>query len=144
MSVIAWDGKSLAADKRTVIGTLVRTTTKIFRVRNCLVGYSGDACSGEEMLHWFRKGAKPEDFPIWLRAEDMSVEMLVVDKSKTLLVYVGTPHPITLHDDCYAMGSGGDFALAAMYCGKNAEEAVEVACLLDSACGNGVDVLPFK
>ena len=33
MTVIAWDGRTLAADKRAVFGgNLILTTTKIFRV----------------------------------------------------------------------------------------------------------------
>lgn len=39
------------------------------------------------------------------------------------------------------MGSGRDFAIAAMHCGKTAREAVEIASLYENGCGNGVDVL---
>ena len=63
MTVLAWDGHTLAADKRAVMGTMILTTTKIFRVGDALVGYAGDACFGEEMVAWFKRGAKPEDFP---------------------------------------------------------------------------------
>jgi ATP-dependent protease HslVU (ClpYQ) peptidase subunit len=40
-----------------------------------------------------------------------------------------------------ATGSGRDYALAAMHCGKTAREAVEIACLFETGCGNGVDEL---
>lgn len=77
MTVIAWDGKTLAADKRVGYGNMHRTTTKIRRVGDALVG-----CSGS-----------------------------------------------------------GSLAVAAMHLGKSAREAVEIACLYDMNCGNGIDTL---
>lgn len=43
MSVIAWDGERLAADKRATLGTLIRTTTKVFHLGDALAAYAGDA-----------------------------------------------------------------------------------------------------
>lgn len=143
MSVIAWDGKRLAADKRACLGTTIRTTTKIFTVYDCLVGYCGEASFGEELLAWFRAGANPAEFPASLRGKDDWAELLVIVPGKIITKYERTPYPLTFHDEYFAIGSGRDFALAAMYCGKTAIEAVKVACLFDSACGNGIDVLPY-
>ena len=46
-----------------------------------------------------------------------------------------------VEDQFAAWGSGRDFALTAMHLGKSAREAVEIACLFENGCGNGVDVL---
>jgi hypothetical protein len=40
-----------------------------------------------------------------------------------------------------ALGSGSDAALGALYHGASAREAVEIASLVDTATGDGVDSL---
>lgn len=141
MTIIVWDGFCLAADKRAVLGTLIRTTTKIFKVRNHLLGYAGDADAGEEMLAWFKDGADPGLFPTNQREDDRWSGLLVIGPDKRIFTYERTPHPLKFHDEQFAIGCGRDFALAAMYLGQSAPEAVKVACAFDYACGNGVDVL---
>lgn len=144
MSVIAWDGKTLAADKRACYGTTILTTTKIFRVGDCLVGYTGDAVFGEQMLAWIRAGANVEDFPAAQRDKDDWCGVLVITPEGKVSRYERTPNPMTYEDEFFAAGSGGDFALAAMHLGKTAREAVELACKLDSGCGNGVTELTLE
>lgn len=139
MSVIAWDGRTLAADKRACIGTLIRTTTKIFRVGDALCAYAGDAAGGEEMLAWFRAGAKPADFPAGQRTDEWA-GLLVVRRGE-ILKYERSPHPVRFEDKFFSIGCGRDFALAAMHLGHDARTAVEVAIALDSGCGNGIDTL---
>lgn len=141
MSVIAWDGKTLAADKRACYGTAILTTTKIFKVNDCLVGYTGNATFGEQMLAWFRAGLRPEDFPASQRDKDDWAAFLVIWPSGAIGRFERTPYPLTYEGQFFAAGSGGDFALAAMHLGKTAREAVELACLLDSGCGNGTTEL---
>lgn len=141
MTVIAWDGKTLAADKRACIGSMIRTTTKIFKVRDCLVGYSGDATFGEQVLAWFMDGENPKEFPAQNRDKDDWAGLLVIRADGAIHKYERTPHPIKFEDEKFAFGSGRDFALAAMYCGKTAKEAVELTIELDNGCGNGVDTL---
>lgn len=143
MSVIAWDGKTLAADRRASLGTLIRTTRKIFMRQYGLVGYAGDADQGEEMLRWLEAGAVAADFPPSQRDRDNWAGVLVINPDRQILKYERTPYPLTFHDGFFAIGSGRDFALAAMHLGKTAREAVEVACHFDSGCGNGVDEIEF-
>jgi 20S proteasome alpha/beta subunit len=139
VSVIAWDGTTLAADKRATLGSLIRTTTKIFRVGDALCAYAGSAAGGEEMLAWFRDGAKPESFPASQRTDEWS-GLLVVRKGE-ILKYEQAPYPLRFEDKFIAIGCGRDFAMAAMHLGHDARTAVEVAIALDSGCGNGIDAL---
>jgi hypothetical protein len=143
MSVIAWDGVTLAADKRASLGTLIRTTTKIFRSGDALVAYAGEAAFGEEVRAWFNRGANPEDFPAGNRDKDDWAGLLVIRKGQPIARYERTPYPLLFEDKQFAIGCGRDFAIAAMHLGKTAKEAVEVAIALDSGCGNGVDTLQF-
>lgn len=141
MSVIAWDGKTLAADKRACNGTLIRTCTKIFRVYGNLIGYAGDAPFGESMRHWIASGEKPEDFPDSQRDKEDWAGVLIIRPNGQIQKYERTPHPLTFEDQFFAIGSGRDFALAAMHLGLDAKQAVEVAIHFDSGCGNGIDTL---
>jgi hypothetical protein len=140
MTVIAWDGKTLAADKRCVNNGLHRTVTKIYRIGDSLIAYSGDAVQGNQMLQWFRDGADVAAYPASQRDKEDWVVFVVVDASG-VRVYERTPYPILIEDEKYACKSGRDFAIAAMHCGKTAREAVEVACVFDVGCGNGIDAL---
>lgn len=155
MSVIAWDGKTLAADKRACRGTFIYTSTKIFRERviwnnnpsderEVLMGYCGDADGGQEMMAWFKKGADPEKFPASQRHPDQWAGLFVVTKIGRLLKFERTPYPVPIDDEKFTLGSGREFAMVAMHLGKTAREAVEIACLFDSACGNGIDELTLR
>jgi hypothetical protein len=131
----------MAGDKRATIGTLIRTTTKIFNVGDALAAYSGDSDFGEEILAWFKDGHKPSLFPAHQRDGDICGGLLVVWNDRSIWKYERTPYPVIFPPQQFAIGSGRDFALAAMHCGKTAREAVQVACEFDSGCGNGIDVL---
>lgn len=142
MTCIAWDGKTLAADKRASNSGLSHTTTKIFRIGNELVGFSGDASSGRELLEWYRAGAVVTDFPQKQRDNDEG--RLLVIRGGGVIVYEKTPYPIHFEDEIFATGSGRDYAMAAMHLGCSAEQAVKVACHFDTDCGNGIDVLELQ
>lgn len=141
MTVIAWDGSHMAGDKRTNFGGLHATTTKVQRINGCLVGCAGNTAQIAEMHHWFAQGAKREDFPAMQRDVKECVTMMVVEPSGRILQYENTPDPIVIENRFWAIGSGRDFAMAAMFLGQGASHAAEVACALDLGCGNGVDVL---
>ena len=138
MTVIAWDGKTLAADKRATNAGMIRTVTKIFRVDDSIVAIEGNLDQGMLMLAWVRDGCDPDTFPESQNDEDRWVNVTVADKDG-LRQYQQTPYPFKIEDKLFASGSGRDFALAAMHLGKSAVEAVEVACVFQSDCGNGCD-----
>lgn len=135
MTVIAWDGKTLAADRRASVCGLARSVHKIERVKGMLVGMSGDHATAAELLKWFVSGG---EFPA--KAREDTATLLVVDHSGVHL-YTAGPEPMMVLDGHMAVGSGRDYALMAMHLGKTAKEAVELTCLFDVNCGNGVDVL---
>jgi 20S proteasome alpha/beta subunit len=139
MTVIVWDGRTLAADKRASCNGIVRTTTKIFRVRDMLVGLAGDADYSRAMLQWVIAGMNEDRFPEHQKTSADYVSVLVITKSREILKFERTPYPIVFEDKVFAMGSGRDFALAALHLGCDARRAVEVACALDVSCGNGID-----
>lgn len=141
MTVIAWDGRTLAADKRGTIAGMAYTVTKIHRVRGELVAFSGSGSHAAEILEWFKGDRKPETFPRRTDADE-AAGMLVIDKDRRVLQYAwNCPYPEMIEGSFYARGAGRDYAMAAMHLGKTAREAVEVACAFDVSCGNGIDTL---
>src|SRR3954469_12718510 len=131
MTVIAWDGKTLAADRRSVVSGTIRGTTKISRhpERRELIAITGSLSDGLEVRNWYLSGAVPESFPATCRqAENFS--RLIVIREDGVFGYEGAPIPIKFDDQRVAYGSGADFAMAAMHLGRDAVEAVQVACAL--------------
>lgn len=141
MTCIAWDGTTLAADRRCCYGSMISEATKIHRVNGLLVGGSGDFPFILAMIEWIRDGRKLEAFPKHQSDKDDWQPILVIELEGITSIYERTPYPIRQEQKHVAIGSGREFARAAMYIGKTAREAVEVACALDSGCGNGIDTL---
>ena len=140
MTIIAWDGKTLAADRAATNCGYQRSATKIFRVPGGIVGFAGDESRAMAFLEWFKGRCDPAKFPEFQKG-DGAVGCLFVLDDVTNLAYLSTAYPAVHTDKFDAIGSGRDYALAAMYLGHDAKRAVEVACALDNDCGNGIDML---
>lgn len=144
MTVIAWDGKTLAADKLAVNGVTKTTVTKIHRVGGELVGYVGELTAGLELFGWYEAGAVPADFPQSVRDAKGGGSLVVVRSDRTVWKYEGCPMSFRLEGPFCAFGSGDESALIAMDCGKTAKEAVLIASKYNIYCGNGVDTLTLE
>jgi hypothetical protein len=145
MTVIVWDGHTLAADKRMSDNGYPATTTKIFRAPNgALLGGSGDSDAVSALRRWYCDGADRTEYPNNRDGDTCCGRLLVITPEGKVTMYLRGPDPLLIEDRMYAMGSGGDFALAAMHLGHDARHAVEVACALDTDCGNGIDTLTLE
>jgi hypothetical protein len=153
MTVIAWDGRTLAADKRATNSGLQRTVTKVFKVLRpatekrgahfLLVAGSGGYDLLIEMVKWITEGEDPATFPAAQRTKEDYCPMVVIDQNE-LYVYEMQPSRFHFEDRHYACGSGRDFALMAMRLGKSATEAVELTSEFQVDCGNGVDSVSLE
>lgn len=144
MTVICYANGVLAADKRATNNGMARTVTKIRRVRGHLCGGAGDFAMLQEMFAWFERGADPADVPAFQKTSDF-VSFLAITPEGRILKYEQSAYPIDFTESgSYVFGSGRDYAAAALYLGKSAKEAVEVASALDTTCGNGVDTLELE
>ncbi|MES2352088.1 MAG: hypothetical protein V4641_31350 [Pseudomonadota bacterium] len=144
MTVIVWDGKTLAADKRCSYGGMNCTVTKIFRVGALLVGGSGDVPYIQAMVDWVRRGRNVADYPVDQRDKDNWQPIIVIEPSGKAMMYERTPYPIIYDDTVMVLGSGREYARAALYMGATAAEAVAVTSALDVNCGNGIDTLRIE
>lgn len=145
MSIIVWDGKTLAADKQATNAGLKAVVTKIFRVGDDLVGFSGDLAYIGGMKHWLETGAEPQNFPKHQEDKDDWVGTLVIKPDGRVLKYERCAYPIDFSQNTVmCIGSGRDFAYGALAMGADAVKAVEVTCKYEAFCGIGIDTLTFK
>lgn len=143
MTVIAWDGTTLAADKRATGGAMASTVTKIHRLPDGLVAFSGGGAHASELLNWFYGARNPDTYP--RRNDDDGAGSLMVNLDGVVFMYSsGSPFPERIEDPFFARGSGRDYAMAAMHLGCDARRAVEVACAFDVYCGNGIDTMRLE
>lgn len=145
MTVIVFDGKTLAADRQaTAAGGRVYPATKLRRVRRLDGDYllGGDGCLSQllELFAWFEAGAEPADWPKSQVPEGFTF-LWVVSPSGKAWHYEETPIPVPCEAKVFVSGAGGELALGALAMGATARKAVEVACLYHSGCGLGVDEL---
>lgn len=144
MTCIAWDGKTLAADKQSTSHGMRRTTTKIHRVSDGMIAMCGGGAHCYALLAWFKSQRNPEEWP-QCTDEDSSGSVIHFTRDG-VFVYNGAGFPCgePIEDKFIAFGCGRDYAMAAMHLGRTAIEAVEVACVFDTGCGMGIDTLEFE
>lgn len=142
MTTIAWDGKTLAADRCRVSGRGMKQPIQKLRVCGRFVfGGTGDLADLEAVARWLRAGARWRDRP---KVDGDQSGGLVVD-SKTLKLYLLQGDPATLCElpiGPASVGSGSPYAAAAMACGKDACAAVVVAAKFDDGTDFGWDAWP--
>lgn len=142
MTTVAWDGKTLAADSRCTSSGLAYNVTKVWRLSDGrLFGATGTMSYASAVKDWLNgEGPKPEGVKeftgIRIRwgADSPVIELC----DENLCFYAIEPELKQ-----FALGSGRDYALAAMALGKSAAEAVELAARFDVYTGLPVVTLSF-
>lgn len=146
MTTIAFDGKTVAADRQvTVGGTPVKApfpkiTRVTYRGVKSIVGFTcGNVCHVMPVIEWIKNECPMDDAPdIHNEGKDFSLMLVNADgvfySSESLIL-------VPLGMVKWAVGSGSDFALGAMAAGANAKRAVTLTMGLDVSTGMGIDVL---
>lgn len=144
MTCIAWDSRSLAADRKAT-GDQVMNVAKIARLPDgAFMAACGYVDHMVEVSLWLQNGARDADKPDLSREGEPS-NFLLIDKT-------GKPYWLTwpwlrlvpIAEPYIAFGSGGDYAMGAMAMGAGAKRAVSIACQFDPYCGKGIDVVRVR
>lgn len=132
MTTIAWDGKTIAADKRSSYHG--NPTSKLHRMKDgSICGQSGDKETGLEMIAFLdERGKEPAR-----GTEELTILRVHPDGSAEMCHNKGQFFPVNF--PFFAIGSGSDYAMGAMAAGATAAEAVEIAARFDKDTGGGVD-----
>lgn len=139
MTTIAWDGRSLAGDTQSsVCGNRVKAQ-KIWRLNDDLLfGGSGEFQIVLAVKDWLNGGAEKPKLP-----SDAEFSGLLIRRGRAFRLWSYLVE-VEILEPYAACGTGQDFALAAMFLGKSAEEAVWVACQFDVNTGGDVEVLDYE
>lgn len=141
MSVIAWDGETLAADRQGTSAGMRHAVKKIYKINDELIGITGSFDNGIALLNWY-KDPDNYPFPECQKTEDYS-GLLIIEKDGSIWVVHKQPFKLQFFSKFHAVGAGRDFAMAAMYLGSSSTEAVRIASIYETSCGMGVDSLTF-
>src|SRR4051812_17635316 len=110
MSIIAWDGRTLAADRQATRQEMRRAGRKIWRLKNGeLASINGIEAAGRELLKWYESGADPAKYPP-LQATTDWAQMTIISP-RGVFDYEQRPIPVEVTDKFMAWGSGRDYAL---------------------------------
>ncbi len=126
MTTIAWDGKTLAVDSKSCMGSIVESTSAKKLYLNVgeykAVAVTGELLEALDVIDWL-KGDKLGKFP---KGEEGA--LVCVDKKGDLYTYHihGTGRP-EKRKGVFSEGSGWAVALGALDCGSTAVEAVKIA-----------------
>lgn len=142
MSIVAWDGKNLAADNQGTNNGLRMRTQKIFQApsKEAVMAFTGDIEQGLALLEWFTKGEVLEDWPSFQKAENWT-RMICASKGRAFIFEL-LPIRQYVFDPFMAWGSGRDFAMGAMAQGASATEAILKTNIHCEGCGMGVTSFP--
>jgi len=128
----------MAADAR-VSGMPMFVTDKIFRVNGSLIGGAGRM---EHILRFVEWRRNPDSKPTF--SDSAEFEILELTSDGKIIWWGVEMVAIPIKGDCYAIGSGANFALGAMSMGASPQQAIQIASKWDSATGNEVRVLQLK
>lgn len=139
MSVVAWDGRTLAADKQSVAASKLSTCTKIRKIKNGeVLAWTGDMDKGLLLAKWYEDGANPEQWPEFQKDKERWCRLIVAFRGN-VKIYEQQPVSMRFEDAFSAWGAGQDFAIGAMAMGADAKKAVEITNEFSESCGKGVD-----
>ncbi len=139
MTTIATDGKSIAGDGLgTYRGSIIsRSDEKVVRLSDGrLIGCCGSREDGIAVVAWLNGEAQEPEV-----GDDFGALLLNLDGSAR---WMASKLKQCACDLPAAMGSGMEFAVTAMLCGKSPREAVEMAAALDTHTGGKITVLHLE
>lgn len=148
MTTVAYDGKTLAADKMSTTNGRPHLSVheKIRRInyhgQAALAAGAGTIVYSHTVIEWLNRGAPSDDKPDLPGPDDSFTVMVVTEGG--VFIYTDSLVPVPVGNIPWALGSGSEYALGAMAAGASAKRAVEIACTLDVSSGMGVDVLTLR
>lgn len=139
MTTIAYDGKSVAVDSQCTNGATVSRMNKALRLKGGgLLISAGKTNDAYRVKRWLDEGSKGDPPAV----DDGFGAFLI--RGGRIRLFAGGSEPQPLPDKFFAIGSGRDFAIAAMHLGLSAEEGVKIACKYDAYTGGPIRVFQVR
>jgi len=144
MTTIAWDGESIAADRR-MTSNCIMTVGKLFKLPDgSVLAGAGDYAEVVEVAAWVMEGCDPDARPRFSENSEGSSLLLARPDGKAYWLTWPYLRQVEINEPFAAEGSGCQFALGAMAMGATARRAVQIAAKFDPFTGGGVNVIKVK
>ena len=142
MTTIAVRDGVMAADTRGDQCGRLALTHKLFQIKDGVIGICGYWSDGKLFADWYDAAADIANPPSWRVQGDEKVEFeaLVLTK-EGIDWWTHSLVPERVSGSFWSIGSGSLAALAAMTCGKTAQEAVHIAMQIDPRTGGDVETM---
>jgi ATP-dependent HslUV protease subunit HslV len=132
MTTLAYRDQILAADSGAWVGNVMhRTSAKLAKDSlGRLHGVVGNAGEATTYLNWVRSGMEgPPPMPKEIDPKDSTSSFiaLIIELDGTIYMHTAGGQEEHIDAPYFALGSGSEFAMGAMYAGGSAETAVHAA-----------------
>lgn len=141
MTTIAYRDGVLASDSLATLGDTKAHGhyQKIRRIGDYMVGAAGSVADSQNFVNWLRSGDEENPPP------KGNYSALIIDpRGRVREIENGSVLPVPRAAKFFSIGSGAPYALAAMYAGATAAEAVRIAAKIDTSTGLPVKTLKIK
>src|SRR6185436_21137093 len=99
MSVVVWDGKTLAADRQVTVCGLGRRGSKITQLEDgTVLAFTGGLENGLAVARWYKEGADPKRWPTSQTDKEFWSRLIVASRD-CLFVYEMLPEPQPVCDE---------------------------------------------
>jgi ATP-dependent protease HslVU (ClpYQ) peptidase subunit len=122
----------IAADSMCSSDDSFYLVEKLRKGKNSIYGACGD---WDKILKFYAALERGEDL-------DSDCDITVMElRNDGLWIYEGTIIPAKIKNDFWAIGTGANYAIAAMHLGKTPLEAVKIACKYDTSSTEPIDYM---
>jgi ATP-dependent protease HslVU (ClpYQ) peptidase subunit len=130
----------MASDSQATRGNTKSCAQKLFRRGNVVLGAVGSVDYITAFLNWWDSGQNLAKYPKCQESDDYSI-VAEAHSNGTLRIWERSPFPWTpTFAPYYAIGSGREVALGALWMGANAEQAVAAANEFAEGCGGPLQI----
>ncbi len=141
MTTIAVKDGIMAGDKQATSVSLKIKVTKIFRIRDEIIGVAGDYDAAMKFVKEYKR-----DENLLEEKDDTKADfeyLKIIKKDKKIYHGNGYGTPWVMEQTFASIGTGRKCAYAAMHCGKSSKEAVKISGVYDNNTGPIVQELKF-
>lgn len=151
MTTVAIKDNSVACDSQVTVGYTISSLEgeKVAKINGCIVAGAGSYSQVIKFRQWFTEHSDAliaqqdnptVNIPLPQALQEGEFYGVVLYPDGDLILYEGRTDVGIPQKQPFTIGSGSDFALAAMKSGKTAKEAVEIAISLDVFSGGDIKV----
>jgi len=141
MSTVIITPTKMVADSQCTLGDTPFRSTKLTRVGDDIIGMVGTAKSERMFLQWWES----EICGALTVGDGIDLDALVLGINGDMSLYQASKGeiggPIPIKQEFFAIGSGMQPAMAAMWMGASPEEAIRIAAKVDIYTNTDIEVL---